>query len=114
VLKASELQRTIDYYSVNFGACLRWRSGNDGGGENAMMQLGDVNIMFSTGSHLGDSPTFSETLYFDVATVEELYESVKNTVAIFWPLEVMESGQREFGVRDCNGYAIAFAEEAKP
>lgn len=113
VLKVSDLQRTIDYYSVHFGASLCWRAGNDGGGENAMMQLGDVNMMFSTGSHLGDSPTFSGTLYIDVDGVDELYETVKDSVAILWPLEVMDYGQKEFGIRDCNGYAVAFAEAAK-
>ena len=29
-------------------------------------------------------------------------------------MQVYLHGQKEFGVRDCNGYAIAFAEAKKP
>ena len=27
-----------------------------------------------------------------------------------WPLEAMDYGQTEFGIRDCDGYTLAFAE----
>ena len=70
--------------------------------------------MLSTGSHLGDKPVFSGTLYFNIDGVEELFERIKDQVEIVWPLELMEYGTREFGIRDCDGYTLAFAEKAEP
>jgi hypothetical protein len=31
-----------------------------------------------------------------------------------WPLEQQEYGTREFGIRDPDGYVLAFAEELPP
>ena len=42
--------------------------------------------------------------------VQEFFERIKDQVEIVWPLETMEYGQREFGIRDCDGYTLAFAE----
>ncbi len=43
--------------------------------------------------------------------VQEFFESIKSKVAIIWPLETMEYGQLEFGIRDPDGYTLAFAQE---
>jgi hypothetical protein len=42
--------------------------------------------------------------------VEALFERIQSQVSIVWPLEVMDYGQKEFGIRDCDGYVLAFAE----
>jgi hypothetical protein len=110
VLRVTDLLQTIDYYTTNFGFQLCWRAANDGGGENAMLQRDAIRLLLSTGAHLGETPCFSGTLYIDVDGVDEIYESVKDRVTILWPLEVMEYEQKEFGVKDCNGYILVFAE----
>lgn len=76
-----------------------------------MLRAGAARIMFTTGDHLGDKPQFSGSLYFDMAGVREFYERVKSQVEIVWPLEKMDYGQTEFGIRDRDGYVLAFAEE---
>jgi uncharacterized glyoxalase superfamily protein PhnB len=75
-----------------------------------MLRAGEVALMVSTGDHLGDRPSFSGTLYIDMDGVERFYEQVEGHVTIVWPLQVMPYGQKEFGVRDCNGYVLAFSE----
>jgi uncharacterized glyoxalase superfamily protein PhnB len=114
VLRVADMQEAIDYYTRTFGFRLCWRSPQDGGGENCLLELGAINLMFSTGAHLGDKPHFSGTLYLDMDGVEAFYEQVKDKVSLVWPLEVMEYGQKEFGVQDCNGYTLAFAEAVDP
>jgi catechol 2,3-dioxygenase-like lactoylglutathione lyase family enzyme len=111
VLKVAELQRSVDFYTCVLGFSLVWRAGNDGGGENAMLQGGATSLLLSTGSHLGGKPQFTGTLYFQMSGVQELFERVRNQVEIVWPMETMEYGQREFGIRDLDGYTLAFAEE---
>jgi catechol 2,3-dioxygenase-like lactoylglutathione lyase family enzyme len=114
VLKVQDLQAAIDFYTGILGCTLHWRSPNDGGGENCMLGFGDADLMLSTGSHLGGTPQFTGTLYLDMEGVEEFYERVKDRVELVWPLEVMEYGTREFGVRDPSGYTLAFSEAMPP
>jgi uncharacterized glyoxalase superfamily protein PhnB len=67
--------------------------------------------MLSTGAQLGESPRFTCTLYFETSGVREFYDRIKNDVEIIWPLESMDYGTLEFGIRDRDGYTLAFAEE---
>ena len=112
VLRVTDLSRSIDWYTGVLGFELCWRAPNDGGGENCMLQAGDSNLMLSTGSHLGDRPAFTGTLYFRTEGVRELFGNVQNRADIVWPLETMDYGTLEFGIRDPDGYTLAFAEDA--
>ncbi len=113
VLRVVDMQRAIDWYARILGFQLCWRAPNDGGGENCWIQSGAIDLMLSTGSHLGDKPAFTGTLYFNMDGVHEFYARVKDQVDIVWPLEAMEYGTREFGIHDCDGYTLAFAEEVQ-
>ena len=78
-----------------------------------MLESGTTKLLLSTGSHLGEKPAFTGTLYFDMAGVENFFNQIKNKVEIVWPLEAMDYGQIEFGIRDLDGYTLAFAEAQK-
>jgi catechol 2,3-dioxygenase-like lactoylglutathione lyase family enzyme len=110
VLKVSDMQKSVAFYTGVLGFSVVWRAANDGGGENCMLQAGAAELLLSTGSHLGGTPQFTGTLYFQMAGVREFFERVKNQAEVVWPLETMDYGQKEFGVRDCDGYTLAFAE----
>lgn len=111
VLRVADMQRAIDWYNQILGFQILWRSPGDGDGENCMLQAGAIDLLLSTGSHLGGQPMFTGTLYFDVDGIEELFTRIRDRVEVVWPLEDQEYGTREFGVRDCDGYLLAFAEE---
>jgi uncharacterized glyoxalase superfamily protein PhnB len=110
VLKVSNMQNAVAFYTSVLGFTVAWRSANDGGGENCVLQVGATSLMLSTASHLGDKPRFTGTLYFHMGGVQEFFDRIKNKVEIIWPLETMEHGQTEFGIRDGDGYTLAFAE----
>jgi uncharacterized glyoxalase superfamily protein PhnB len=112
VLRVADMERALDCYTRVLGFAVLWRSANDGGGENCMLREGAANVMLSTGSHLGDKPAFTGTLYFEMAGVREFHTKIKDHIEIVWPLERMSYGTLEFGVRDCDGYTLAFAEQA--
>jgi catechol 2,3-dioxygenase-like lactoylglutathione lyase family enzyme len=114
VLKVGDLQRAVDFYTAILGLSVAWRADNDGGGENAMLTAGAISVLLSTGAHLGDTPQFTGTLYFNIKGVDGFFESIREKVAIVWPLETMDYGQREFGIRDPDGYVLAFAETEPP
>jgi uncharacterized glyoxalase superfamily protein PhnB len=110
VLKVSNIQRAVDFYTSVLGFAVCWRGDNDGGGENCMLQAGAANLLLSTGSHLGDRPQLTGTLYFHMTGVQDFFERIKDQVEVVWPLETMDYGQTEFGIRDCDGYTLAFAQ----
>src|SRR5437899_786223 len=100
VLKVSDLQRAVDFYTAVLGFSVAWQAGNDGGGENAMLRAGATSLLLSTGSHLGDKPQFTGTLYFNMVGVRQFFDRIKNKVEIVWPFETMDYGQTEFGIKD--------------
>lgn len=110
VLRVADLRRAVEFYTTVLGFGVAWRAGNDGGGENAMLGAGATSLLLSTGPHLGNKPHFTGTLYFNMDGADEFFDRIKGKVEIVWPLETMEYGQREFGVRDPDGYTLAFAE----
>jgi uncharacterized glyoxalase superfamily protein PhnB len=78
-----------------------------------MLVCGATNLLLSNGSHLGDKPQFTGTLYFNMTGVQEFFDSIRQRVEIVWPLETMDYGQREFGIRDLDGYLLAFAQDVE-
>jgi uncharacterized glyoxalase superfamily protein PhnB len=108
VLQVGDLERAVRFYeSLGFRAALR-EEGDEGG--HCILRWGGVELMLATGAHLGPGPAFSGTLYFNGPGVQELYARVKDLGTLVWPLTVMDYGTREFGLRDPDGYVIAFAE----
>lgn len=110
VLRVADMDRALAFYTGTLGFASRWRAGNDGGGENAMLESGEVRVMLSTGEHLGGPPRFTGTLYVDVRGVAGLWERLRGVCDVAWPLEAMDYGTLEFGVRDPDGYVLGFAE----
>lgn len=113
VLKVADLERAVDFHTSVLGCSKAWQAANDGGGQNAMLTADATSVLLTTGSHLGDKPQFTGTMYFNLIGVREFFESIKDRVEIVWPLETMDYGQQEFGIRDPDGYLLAFAEVEK-
>jgi catechol 2,3-dioxygenase-like lactoylglutathione lyase family enzyme len=112
VLRVADIERSVDWYTRVLGFMVSWRAPNDGGGENCMLHSGASRVLLSTGSHLGDKPAFTGTLYFETEGVRDLYARIRDQVEIVWPLELMEYGTLEFGIHDPDGYTLAFAEQS--
>lgn len=111
VLHVTDIDLSIHFYRDLLGFQLVWREANDGEGENCMLESSGLTLMLSTGDHLGGPPAFTGTLYFATVGVAALWETVKDHAQIVWPLENMSYGTLEFGIRDPDGYMLAFAEE---
>lgn len=111
VLRVTDLSEAVDWYTRLLGFELCWRAANDGGGETCMMEAGEVTLMLSTASHLARRPGFSGTLYFEMSGVREFFAQIQNEVEVVWPVGETEYGTVEFGVKDPDGYMLAFAEQ---
>ena len=49
-------------------------------------------------------------LYIEIEGIDELYQRIRNQVDVVSPLAAQPYGMREFTLRDCNGYVLAFGE----
>lgn len=74
----------------------------------------DVVLQFHTEPPSGtpSAPVCSGTFYIYPDSVAALAEELRGKMDFAWGPEVMEYGMREFGVRDPNGYFLAFTEPA--
>ena len=62
----------------------------------------DVGVFF-------DNIGASLTLYIDVENVDELYLKIKDKVNIYKEITTTWYGQREFYIKDINGYILGFS-----
>ena len=79
----------------------------------SMLAHGEVEIMFSLPNAFMpyDKPQLTGSLYFRVDDVTPLWEKVKDTAKVSYPLEDFSYGMREFAIFDPNGYLIQFGQE---
>ena len=59
-----------------------------------------------------ETPLLSGVLYLYPDDVNALADELRDKVEFEWGPEVMEYRMREFAIRDCNGYLLAFTEAA--
>ena len=105
LLLVNDLEETLCFYTEVLGFQLCWKDG-----DTASVEQGHARLMFSTGENLGCEPSLSGTLYFYPEDVRSTWERVSSKAAVEWPLQKMDYGTVEFGIRDPNGYILAFAE----
>ena len=112
VLKVADMQRSVDWYTNVMGFEANGRQADEADGEHCFIQADETELLLATGSHLGGTPCFTGTIYFQVLGVDALYRRIEGREEIVWPLEEQEYGTREFGIRDPDGYLLAFAEQS--
>lgn len=112
MLYTTELQATLQFYTTRLGFTV----------DNFNEELGllhlhrdDTKIMFSLpNSHIPfDKPTFTGTFYFTVTDIDILWDKLKDTHHIYYPIENFEYGMRELAIKDNNGYILQFGQEIK-
>ncbi len=61
----------------------------------------DIGVFF-------DNISASLTLYIEVENVDELYLKIKDKVSIYKEIDTTWYGQKEFYIKDINGYILGF------
>jgi len=106
-LLAKNLQATFAFYE-RLGFCISGGSCESGWLE--VCRDGAV-LQFHDQAPIGTSsaPIMSGTIYVHVDDVELVASALDKGIPFEWGPETMEYGNREFAVRDPNGYLIAFS-----
>lgn len=113
-LLAQEISETVRFYTESLGFRLTGNYPDEKNPEWVELTRDGVTLQFfaEPPQTIPDQPILSGTLYLYPDSVAALAEELNGKVAFEWGPEVMDYGMREFGIRDPNGYILAFTEPA--
>ncbi|WP_225975422.1 VOC family protein [Panacibacter ginsenosidivorans] len=109
MLETKDLQATMHFYTEVLGFNCDTFSEEWGW---AHFSKDKIAIMFSRPNEERNipEPIMSGSLYIEVDDVDSVWDELKYTAKVCYPLENFEYGMREFGVFDNNGYLLQFGE----
>lgn len=107
LLRCSDYDETRQFYESALGFAVT--SSAEG---TLTVELNGGRLIFTCADLWEGAPRMSGTLYLTVLDVDRYFSEVKEKVSVAWPVHRTSYGSREFGVRDCNGYFLAFHEQA--
>ena len=80
----------------------------------ASMTYGSTEVMLNAGGRRSDVARRDVDLYVNTRGIDRLHEMLRDRVAIHEAPHDTEHGQREFIIRDLNGFWITFGQPMKP
>lgn len=108
LLRCGDLQETRKFYESVLG----FNAFDSAEGTLTVEKQGGKLIF--TPADLWQGPAgFSGTIYFTLKDVDCYFTSIQDKIDVAWPIQDMSYGFREFGIKDCNGYHLAFQQEVK-
>ena len=113
ILETEDLKQTIEFYTQNLDFKCQGIYPDE---ENicwASLSSGECEIAFGLpNAHTNfEKAILTGSIYMHVENVEELWQRLKDKVEIVYPLEDMNYGMREFGIKDCNGYVLNLGQD---
>jgi len=112
MLWTSDLKATVEFYRSVLGFELDQFNEKWGW---CHMHRDSVNLMFAVPNEHEhyEKPHATATFYVYIDEVDEIWEQLKDTVEIFYPIDNFEHNMREFAIKDNNGYVLQFGRELK-
>ena len=107
LLRCLDVEQTRTFYESVLGFSVAATAGN-----TITVTKAGANLVFTKEDLWNSSPSFSGTIYITVADVDQYFSSIACNATVAWPLQSMPYGSREFAITDCNGYLIAFQQDA--
>ncbi|MBX2869905.1 MAG: hypothetical protein KTR18_14595 [Acidiferrobacterales bacterium] len=105
LLKCSDMESTKCFYQQNLEFDV-----SETEHETFSAAKEDCTILFTPTDLWPGIPNCTGTIYLLIENVASYYDKVKERVPIVWPLQEMPYGMKEFGIKDCNHYLLAFAQ----
>jgi RimJ/RimL family protein N-acetyltransferase len=116
MLYTGNIQQTIDFYTNTLGFSLDKTNQQEKQISWCSLSSNSVSVMFTTLEALAGSSDARMTgsLYVHTNDVDGLWKKHNENCEIVYPIEDFSYGMREFGIRDNNGYLLAFGQPVKP
>ncbi|MBR7799745.1 VOC family protein [Undibacterium fentianense] len=121
LLFCTDLEQTRRFYSEILGfdvvdlntssfRAIKGRATDSFGGGSQITSKSASHILFTSQDLWRTAPQLSGTIYLTIDDIDDYFRAVKEHVNIAWTLQDMPYGTREFAIRDCNGYYLAFVQ----
>jgi uncharacterized glyoxalase superfamily protein PhnB len=112
MLETRDIGATIEFYTTVLGFTLRGQFEHEGITAWCDLVRDEVAIMFSLPNKEMNygKILLSGSLYINVEDVDTIWESMKDTCEVVYPIENFRYEMREFAIKDNNGYVINFGE----
>jgi uncharacterized glyoxalase superfamily protein PhnB len=113
ILTTNDMDRSVRFYVDVLGFTCGMKTPG-----YSNLYCDEVRIMLAAPTAHGEwkGPSFTGQLYIDLETADEvdaLWRAVKDRVDVVYPVDDFDYGAREFGIRDDNGYSLAFGAPSK-
>ena len=110
MIHVPDVKATVNWYErIGFTVCDTY--GEDGEGLSfAILSFGESELMFNSGGQRSGARRREVDLYIYTESVDELFESLKDRVAVVEPPHDTFYGMREFIIRDNNGFWLTFGQ----
>lgn len=106
LLHCRDLEETREFYQSALGFNVF-----DSAEETLTAEKQGGRLIFTRKDLWEGSSGFSGTICFTITDADSYFASVQGKVAVAWPIQDMSYGSREFGIKDCNGYHLAFQQQ---
>lgn len=109
IIWTENLQQTLDFYSQVLGFTIVEQNDD---WEWASVEKDEVQIMFSKPNQheVFQKIGFTGSFYFNIDSVDDLWENLKTKAKICYPIENFDWEMREFAIYDNNGYILQFGQ----
>lgn len=103
LLRCNDLDETREFYESVLGFTVLASA------EDTLTVAKEGGEIIFTATDLWEKPPgLAGTIYFALTDADSYFASVREKAEVAWPLQEMPYGSREFGIKDCNGYHVAF------
>ena len=106
LLRCNDLHETRAFYESKLGFIA-----TDTAENTVTLEKGGAKLLFTEQDLWHGAPACTGTLYIAVPDVDDFHARVRGLAPLAWGLQDMPYGSREFGIKDCNGYLLAFAQQ---
>lgn len=105
LLKCGNVDETKAFYSEILG----FEVSDSADGTCTVRKEGGT-MIFADADLWQGPPHCTGTIYLFLDDVDAYYNEIKDKAIVRWPLQDMSYGTREFAIKDCNDYTLAFAQ----
>jgi len=110
MLYTKQLDETVDFYCHKLGFTCNEFNLDYGW---VSLSRNEVEIMLAIPNNhvVFNSPLFTGSFYVVTENVDELWDELKDTCQVCYPISNFDYGMREFAIYDNNNYLIQFGQE---
>ncbi|MCM5682667.1 bleomycin resistance family protein [Schlegelella sp. S2-27] len=106
LLRCNDLNETRRFYESTLGFIATATAER-----TVTLEKGGAKLLFTEQDLWHGDPACTGTLYITIPDVDDFHVRVRGLAPLAWELQDMPYGSREFGIKDCNGYLLAFQQK---